>query len=164
MNKSLERPILEYGHSVYQPHYKTVCSDLEDVQSRATKVLASIRDLSYPERLEVLKLPTLEHRRRRGDMIEVYKYLHGHYNVKCPGLDAAPDRGKDLRYAHSLKLTKKQYRLDVRGNYFSFRVVTSWDALPEHVVSAPSIDEFKSRLDTYWKDLPTLYCPTCQNF
>ena len=97
-------------------------------------------------------------------MIEVYKYLHGHYDVKSPGLDASTDRGKDLRNAHSLKLTKKQYRLDVRGNYFSFRVVTSWNTLPEDVVLAPSIDAFKRRLDTFWKDIPTLYRPTCQNF
>ena len=41
--KSLVRPLQEYGHSVWQPQDKTLCSDVEDVQRRATKLLASIR-------------------------------------------------------------------------------------------------------------------------
>ena len=35
--KALVRPILEYGHSVWQPHHKTLCAELEDVQRRATR-------------------------------------------------------------------------------------------------------------------------------
>ena len=54
--KSLVRPLLEYGHSVWQPQHKTLCSDVEDVQRRATKLLASIRDKPYPERLATLRL------------------------------------------------------------------------------------------------------------
>ena len=44
---------------------------LENVQRRSTKLLASLRDLTYPERLAKLKLPSLEHRRKRGDVIEM---------------------------------------------------------------------------------------------
>ncbi|RUS86052.1 hypothetical protein EGW08_006206 [Elysia chlorotica] len=42
---------------------------------------SNLKDKSYPERLRKLKLPTLEHRRLRGDMIEVFKYLHGYYDI-----------------------------------------------------------------------------------
>ena len=56
--KALVRPILEYGHSVWQPHQKTLCSDLEDVQRRATKMLAHLKDKPYPERLRTPK-PTI---------------------------------------------------------------------------------------------------------
>jgi hypothetical protein len=31
------------------------------------------RNISYPERLKRLKLFSMEHRRRRGNMIEMYK-------------------------------------------------------------------------------------------
>ena len=35
---------------------------------------------SYEEQLQRLKLPTLQHRRLRGDMIETYKLMTGKYN------------------------------------------------------------------------------------
>jgi len=35
-------------------------------------------------------------------------------------------------------------------SFFPFRVVTSWDNLPNDAVSAPSLNTFKERLDTYW--------------
>ncbi|KAA0202334.1 hypothetical protein HAZT_HAZT000415 [Hyalella azteca] len=63
--KSLVRPVLEYGHSVWQPRHKTLCSDLEDVQSvqrteegnQAYQVspIASLKDKPYPERLTSLR-------------------------------------------------------------------------------------------------------------
>ena len=39
-----------------------------------------MRDMSYPDRLSKLKLPTLAYRRIRGDMIELYKLIHGNYD------------------------------------------------------------------------------------
>lgn len=53
--KSLVRPLLEYGHCVWQPQLKGLCSDVEDVQRRATKLLASLREKTYPETLKALK-------------------------------------------------------------------------------------------------------------
>ncbi|KAK3795981.1 hypothetical protein RRG08_042974 [Elysia crispata] len=92
--KSLVRPLLEYGHSVWQPQHKTLCSDVEDVQRRATKLLASIRDKPYPERLATLRL--------------------------------SPQA-----------------------------------SLPESVVTAPTVNCFKNRLDKHWENHPSLYNPQC---
>jgi hypothetical protein len=36
-----------------------------------------MKNLNYEERLRKLKLPTLEYRRVRGDMIETYKIIKG---------------------------------------------------------------------------------------
>ena len=51
---------------------------LEGVRRRSTKMIASLRNLSYEERLGMF---SLGHRRLRGDMIEVFKidswYLKG---------------------------------------------------------------------------------------
>ena len=47
---------------------------------RATKLVITVKHLSYKERLERLKLPTLKYRRTRGDMIEVYKILTDKYD------------------------------------------------------------------------------------
>ena len=38
---------------------------------RATKLVISIKNLTYKDRLKKLKLPTLKYRHIRGDMIEV---------------------------------------------------------------------------------------------
>jgi hypothetical protein len=48
---------------------------IESVQKRATKQIQGFHNLSYPERIKKLKLPTIAHRRIRGDMIETYKLI-----------------------------------------------------------------------------------------
>ena len=48
---------------------------------RATKLVISIKNFTYKDRLKRLKLPTLKYR-RRGDMIEVYKILTNKYDSR----------------------------------------------------------------------------------
>ena len=49
---------------------------LENVQRRATKLIPTLRNLSYPERLQSLNLPSLSYRRNRMDLIMAYKILN----------------------------------------------------------------------------------------
>ena len=138
-----------------------LASNVEDVQHRATKLLGHLKEKSYPERLRVLKFPKLEHRRRRGDMIEVYKYLHGHYKVEKPAFILATTT--DLR-GHKFKLQKNRFRLNIRGNFFSQRTINDWNSLPEEVVSALTINSFKNQLDDFWNKLSIIYEPQYQHF
>ena len=71
------RPHLEYSVQAWSPHLKKDIAVLEKVQRRATKLIPSIRHMSYPERLQATKLYSLEQRRVRGDMIETFKILNG---------------------------------------------------------------------------------------
>ena len=64
---------------------------------------------------------------------------------------------------NSMKLAKTRPRLNIRGNYFSTRVVNLWNSLPDSVVAAPSVDAFKGRLDKHWENLPSVYDPVCLN-
>ena len=41
------------------------------------------------------------------------------------------------------------------------RVVNLWNSLPDNVVTAPSVDSFKRRLDKHWAALPSMYDPEC---
>ena len=50
---------------------------LEGIQRRITKMIPSLRNLSYKERLKRLGIISLRHRRLRVDMIEVFKLIHG---------------------------------------------------------------------------------------
>jgi hypothetical protein len=54
---------------------------------------------------------------------------------------------------HRFKLAKARSKLDIRKNFFSQRVVNSWNGLPESVVEADSVNNFKSRYDKYINDL-----------
>jgi hypothetical protein len=66
----------------------------------------------------------LEPRRLRGDLIDTYKYR---YKVSKPTFQLSSNR--DTR-GHSLKLAKDRCRLSVRSNFFSQRVINSWNSLP----------------------------------
>ena len=61
----------------WSPHYVKDKELLERVQRRFTRMIPDLKALSYPERLNRLNLWTLEERRVRDDLIEVYKMVHG---------------------------------------------------------------------------------------
>ena len=50
---------------------------LERVQKRFTRMLSGLEDMDYEERLNRLRLFSLECRRMRGDLTEVYKIMTG---------------------------------------------------------------------------------------
>ena len=74
--KSLVRPHLEYGSVIWSPRLKKDKISLENVQRRATKLLHSLKNESYKNRLLNLGLPTLEYRRLRADMLQMYKFFN----------------------------------------------------------------------------------------
>ena len=52
-----------------------------------------------------------------------------------------------------MKLFKRPSRLKMRLNFFTQRVVSTWNSLPEEVVSAVTVAYFKQKLDLYWGKL-----------
>ncbi|CAC5380825.1 unnamed protein product [Mytilus coruscus] len=70
--KSIIRSLLEYSTTMWSPYLKKDIRKTEKMQRRATKLVPSIRNLSYVERLKILDLPTLEYRRDRYNMLQVY--------------------------------------------------------------------------------------------
>ena len=93
-----------------------------------------------------LKLQSLAYRRRRGDMIEVYKYTHSEYEVPVQPVEVELRRTR----GHSYTLLNKSSSTSQRQKFFSMKVVNSWNSL---VVTAPSLNAFKGRLDAHWDDL-----------
>eukprot|EP00794_Sanderia_malayensis_P011493 gene11493-12686_t len=94
-----------------------------------------------------MDLQSLYYRRDRGDMIECYKTTHGKYDIKQI-LKLEEDK---TRRGHEFKLKVSACNKEVRHHFFTLRVVTKWNSLPEKVVTAPSLDSFENRLDKYWK-------------
>ena len=75
--KTYVHPNLEYCIQAWSPHLQGDIHKMECVQRRASKLVLSLKDLSYEERLKKLGLTTLQERRVRGDMILVFKTLNG---------------------------------------------------------------------------------------
>lgn len=60
------RPHLEYAVQVWSPQGRVNINRIEKVQRRATKIIPSLKNLPYEERLRRLNIPKLEDRRERG--------------------------------------------------------------------------------------------------
>jgi len=54
---------------------------IEGVQRRATKLISGLMGYTYEDRLNILKLTTLETRRLKCDLIEVFEMLKGFDNL-----------------------------------------------------------------------------------
>ena len=94
---------------------------VESVQCRATKLIPGFKKFTCEELLKKLNLPTLKYLRLRGDMLEVYKILHGVYDEQVTTeLFNVADQAQ--MHGHSLKLAKHRSRLEIRKNSFTSRV------------------------------------------
>ena len=51
---------------------------------------------------------------------------------------------------HIYKIVKNSFRLHVRKNFFSNRVVDAWNELPQYVVDAETVNSFQARLDQFY--------------
>ena len=144
--KSLVRPHLECSIQAWRPHFRKDIDLLEGVQRRATKLISAIKAEIYEDRLRYVNLTTLETRRLRVDLIEVFKIFKG-FDDLDPNiffeLSQAYTRG------HSLKLLKPRCRLDIKKLSFAHRVIDIWNSLDQSIIACDSINGFKNRIDKF---------------
>ncbi len=143
--KTFIRPMLEFASSVWSPspnnvqHFKKI----EAVQRRFTKYLPGLFNLSYKERLTVLNLLPLAHRRIFSDLILFYKIIKNRTGLTKDNLD--------LTFAHShrrhsLHILTKGSTKEIRHNSYSVRTIRLWNCLSEETVSAQTVNCFRQRL------------------
>ena len=153
--KSIVRPILEYGSSVWNPALRRDYLEIEKVQKRATKMISNISHLSYENRLRNLKLDSLAFRRRRSDMIQIYRIVHKIDNLNFT--DFFQYNVESATRGHSLKLKKPRINSSLRQNVFAIRVINDWNQLKDDTVTSTSINIFKTNLAAEWDNHPERY-------
>ena len=143
--KAMIRPVIEYGNCIWGPFYKGDIDMVEKLQRRATKLVPELKHIPYGDRLKKLNLPTLKHRRTRGDMITLYKMITGKIQTDKEFIQV--ERKKYQTRGHPLRLKKILSLKRERRNHLISRAVNKWNALPEMVVFANSTNTFKNQLD-----------------
>ncbi len=110
-----------------------------------------MRHLPYEERLQRLGLLSLQRRRLRADLITAFKIFEGLLDID-PNLFFLPLARRGLR-GHSEEVFQDTSHHRRRGSAFSVRVVKYWNKLPASVVTAPSVNVFKKRLEEVWTEV-----------
>ncbi|GFS19947.1 hypothetical protein ElyMa_001557300 [Elysia marginata] len=130
---------------------------MEDVQRRATRLLASTKNKLYSERLRALGLPSPEHWLNRGDMIGVSKYLNAFHELDQTKFSLSDAGGRDPR-GNSLKLSKPRFGLISETDLLSNQITARWNSLPDNVATASTLYSLIGQ-DKYLDNTPTRSSP-----
>ena len=110
------------------------------MQRRAVKAVTNLKAKSYNDKLMELGLDSLIVRRKRVDLIQMYKVCSGKLNVKpetwftmCDVRNgAATTRMQSGLY----NVVPPAWNGEIRRNFWSVRVSEEWNSLPDSVKQA----------------------------
>ena len=116
---------------------------IENVQRKFTKLLPGLFDTPYLERLQLLKLLTLEERRIYSDIVLLYKIIHGLVDIQFHDyfrINTSNTRG------HAFKLEILSVRLNCQKYHFFNRTVKIWNSIPSEIVCIGKLAHFKKQI------------------
>ena len=141
------RPHLEFASPAWSPWLETDKKILEHVQEKAIRMISGLSGRTYEEKCDELGLETLETRRERQDLLEMFKIMNGYGNIN-PGtlFSKVHDReGRVTRLrADPANVIVPRARLDIRKNSFTVRVPDRWNELPTETKTTASLQKFKT--------------------
>ena len=148
--KSFVRCHLEFCIPVWSLWQAGDVEVLERVQRRAVNLIRGLQGTTYEDKLEELGLRSLEDRRTRIDLVQTFKILKGIDDVDPTTWFRTV--GNEVTRAtrstsYHLNLIGGRSNTEVRRNFFTNRVVSIWNALPDSVKESPNVNVFKNRLE-----------------
>ena len=139
------RPIIDYCSCLWNVGYIEDLRKLEKIQRHWTKQIEGLSSLSYADRLQSLKLYSIQGRLLRADLIQYWKIFHGK-SCLTPGDFFDLSQLSQTR-GHCFKIFKPHSRTDIRKRFFSVRCITQWNSLPSAAVNSPDLPSFKKILE-----------------
>ena len=116
-------------------------------------MISGLTGNTYEERLKELKLEKLQDRRVRLDLIQTFKILNGFDKVQSElwFQTVGARNGRTTRLNdHDHNLVRRSVsHTDIRNNFFSQRVINSWNKLPSWVKDSKTVKQFKDNYFSY---------------
>ena len=158
--KTYIRPLLEYNSAIWSPFLVKDLILAENTQKSFTRNLCkklNLKYLNYIDRLKILNLESLELRRVKSDLILVYKIMNNLIDINNSKLFTLNNiHSKYSLRRNSLYLIKsKASQTRIRENFFCNRIITTWNQLPNFIVTSPNLTNFKKNIDNF--PLHTIY-------
>ena len=151
--KSPVRPHLERAVQFFFTYSRRYIDKIEKIQRGATKMIPEIRNHDYHQRIQDLDLISFVQRRLRGQLIEVFKCLNRFTTDSTRRLF---DYDLNDRTRNSgAKLIVKHFNTSVAQHLNKIKITTTWNVLPNEVVSSRTVNSFKNSLDKHWAENPT---------
>ena len=144
MFNTFVRSKLEYASIIWNPQTKMLINQLEKVQRKFTKRLPGLWDKSYTERLNILKTCSLEQRRLKLDITFLFKFLKVYINIES---EKYFEFKSNRTRGHSMALREHKVKKDLKKFSFAQRIIKVWNYLPEEVISARTVNNFKTKLE-----------------
>ena len=147
------RPILEFASPVWSPWLEGDKKVIESVQKRMVRMISGLHGHTYEQKLKEIGLLSLQCRRDRADMVQVFKILKGIDNVdykdwfQIYGDLPAANRPATRLSNDPLNIIMQRSTGDVRKHFFSQRVIPKWNSLPSQVKNSINVRSFKTNLD-----------------
>jgi len=144
------RPTLEYCSVIWNPLSQGDINALEGVQRYFTNKIPGCTFLPYRQRLLILSLDSLQHRRAVSDISCLHSIISGSLVVSlAPFLSHIPP---SKTRGHDLRIIRPILRLVHSNQNFITRIVPCWNTLPFDVLSSTSRDSFRRRISKYLTD------------
>ncbi len=152
--KSMVRSKLEYCCPLWNPSKISDIQAIESIQRQFTRRITSCKDFDYWERLKKLKILSLQRRRERYTIIHTWKILHkeapNSIDMEFYSKDRLGIRARVPTYNHKAQRSIATAYEDS----FGVKAARLWNILPKSVNQQPTLEAFKTALETYLDRLP----------
>ncbi len=144
--KTFVRSKLEFSSPVWNPQNIGDIDLLERVQRTFTRRVCRNDTLSYAQRLQLLKLDSLELRRLIADQILVFKLLNKKLDVDWQQFFILKSDTVRVNRGHDMQIYKPRIKSKIEASFFSHRVIDIWNSLPQEVIHSPTVASFRYKL------------------
>ena len=150
--KTYVRPHLEFSVAVWSPCLQKDIEVLEKVQRKFIRNVSGLHAISYESKLVEIGLLSLSDRRVYLELVETFKIIKGFTNIDRPALfELYGDTQRRFTRVTEcpINIVPKRSNLDIRRHFYTNRIVSNWNALPNDMKLLDSLICFKKSLKSH---------------